>query len=269
MPHLVQLDHDGAALGLGLLGVHFGEALDPGLHAGRRHAEQLGGAVHRQAAQVQQHRLDLDPQRHAARRRVGEVQPARLAAVALLAAHEPVLDVLLVPAPLAPQSHPLTSCAVSPSAHIGNLCGPETLKRSLTACGSPVQKAAPHSSNEEKPETKFEIRTSIVSSPRPAGTKSRPGSREEDGAGGEPTTPRDRLPTAEEAFAERIAPLLELVERWRARIVSEDQGWAAVPLPELAPDDPRRLAARIAEELLRARGPLVAVEERVRGAAPL
>src|SRR4051812_28323445 len=127
MPHLVQLDHDGAALGLGLLGVDFGEALDPGLDAGRRHAEQLGGAVHRQPAQVEQHRLDLDPQRHAARRRVGEVQPARLAAVALLAAHEPVLDVLLAPASLAPQPHPLTSCAVSPSAHIGNLCDPETL----------------------------------------------------------------------------------------------------------------------------------------------
>src|SRR4051794_14446644 len=127
MPHLVQLDHDGAALGLGLLGVHFGEALDPGLDAGRRHAEQLGGAVHRQPAQVQQHRLDLDPQRHAARRRVGEVQPAGLAAVALLAAHEPVLDVLLGPAPLAPQSHPLTPCTVPPSVHIGNLCGPETL----------------------------------------------------------------------------------------------------------------------------------------------
>src|SRR3954453_21193538 len=127
MPHLVQLDHDGAALRLGLLGVDFGEALDPGLHAGRRHAQELGGAVHRQPAQVEQHRLHLDPQRHAARRGVGEVQPARLAAVALLAAHEPVLDVLLVPAPLAPQAHPLTPCAVSPSAHIGNLCGPETL----------------------------------------------------------------------------------------------------------------------------------------------
>src|SRR3954451_8615949 len=134
MPHLVQLDHDGAALGLGLLGVDFGEALDPGLHAGRRHAQELGGAVHRQPAQVEQHRLDLDPQRHAARRRVGEVQPARLAAVALLAAHEPVLDVLPAPASLAPQPHPLTSCAVSPSAHIGNLCGPETLNSLSPIC---------------------------------------------------------------------------------------------------------------------------------------
>jgi hypothetical protein len=81
--------------------------------------------------------------------------------------------------------------------------------------------------------------------------------------------PRDRLPAAEEAFAERVAPLLELVERWRARIVSEAQGWPAVPLSGLDPDDPRRLAARIAEELLRARGHLVAAEERVRGAAAL
>ena len=82
----------------------------------------------------------------------------------------------------------------------------------------------------------------------------------------EPTTPQDRLPTAEEAFAERVAPLLE---RWRARIVSEAQGWPAVPLSGLDPDDPRRLAARIAEELLRARGHLVAAVERVRGAAAL
>jgi hypothetical protein len=57
---------------------------------------------------------------------------------------------------------------------------------------------------------------------------------------GEPTTPQDRLPTAEEAFAERVAPLLELVERWRARIVSEAQGWPTVPLSGLDPDDPRR-----------------------------
>ena len=85
----------------------------------------------------------------------------------------------------------------------------------------------------------------------------------------ETTTPQDRLPAAEEAFAERVAPLLELVERWRARIVSEAQHWPPVRLSELDPDDPRRLAARIAEELLRARGHLVAAEERVRGAAAL
>ena len=83
------------------------------------------------------------------------------------------------------------------------------------------------------------------------------------------TTPQDRLPTAEEAFAERLAPLMELVERWRARIVTETERWPPVPLSELESDDPRRLAARIAEELLRARGHLVAAEERVRGAAAL
>src|SRR3954452_24712069 len=126
MPHLVQPGHDGAALGLGLLGVHFGEALDPGLHRGRRHAEQLGGAVHRRPAQVQQHRLDLDPQRHATGRRVGGVQPAGLAPVAPLAAHEPVLDVLPAPAPLAPQPHPLTPSAVPLPTHMGDLCGLET-----------------------------------------------------------------------------------------------------------------------------------------------
>ena len=85
----------------------------------------------------------------------------------------------------------------------------------------------------------------------------------------ETSTPRDRLPTAEEAFAERVAPLLELVERWRARIVGEAGRWPAVPLPGLDPDDPHRLAAEIAEELLRARGHLVAAEERVRSAAAL
>src|SRR3954465_4679462 len=127
MPHLVQLDHDSAAFRLGLLGVDFGEALDPSLHRGRRHAEQLGGAVHRQPAQVQQHRLHLDPERHPARRGVGEVQPARLAAVALLAAHEPVLDVPLAPAPLAPQPHPPTPSAIPPPTDVGNLCRVGTL----------------------------------------------------------------------------------------------------------------------------------------------
>ena len=82
----------------------------------------------------------------------------------------------------------------------------------------------------------------------------------------EPTTPRGPRP-AEEVFAERVAPLLELVERWRARIVTEAERWPAVPLSELDPGDPRRLAAEIAEELLRARGHLVAAVERVRTAA--
>ena len=44
-------------------------------------------------------RFGAEPQRHPARQGIDEVQPARLAAVALLAAHDPVLDVLLAPAP--------------------------------------------------------------------------------------------------------------------------------------------------------------------------
>src|SRR3954453_6186284 len=112
--------------------------------------------------------------------------------------------------------------------------------------------------------------TASVSPHRPAPTKPRPGPRKENGAVGEPTTPQqDRLPAAEEAFAERAAPLMELVERWRARIVAEAGSWPPGPLSGLDPADPRRLASRIAEELLRAHGHLVAAEERVRGAAAL
>jgi hypothetical protein len=85
---------------------------------------------------------------------------------------------------------------------------------------------------------------------------------------GETAAPRDH-PPAEEAFAERVAPLIELVERWRARIDTEAGHWPAVPLPELDRDDPRRLPLEIAEELLRARGHLVAAVERVRNAAAL
>ena len=78
---------------------------------------------------------------------------------------------------------------------------------------------------------------------------------------------QDRLPPAEEAFAERIAPLLELVERWRARIDPKAGRWPAVPLPGLDRDDPRRLPLEITQELPRARGHLVAAVERVRTAA--
>src|SRR3954453_23715872 len=84
----------------------------------------------------------------------------------------------------------------------------------------------------------------------------------------ETVPPQDR-PSAEEVFAERVGRLVELVERWRARIGTEAGRWPAVPLPGLEPDDPRRLAAEIVEELLRARGHLVAAEERLRGAAGL
>jgi hypothetical protein len=51
--------------------------------------------------------------------------------------------------------------------------------------------------------------------------------------------------------------------------VAEARRWPPVPFPRLGPDDPHRLAAEIAEELLRARGHLVAAEERVRSAAAL
>src|SRR3954463_10094531 len=118
------------ALRLGLLRVSFSELLDPGHHAGRRHPEQLGGAVHRQPAQAHQDGGALAPQRHAARRGVGEVQPAGLAAVALLAPHQAVLDVLLSPAPLAPQTHRPAPPALPTPADIGNLRAPKTLKKS-------------------------------------------------------------------------------------------------------------------------------------------
>ena len=73
-------------------------------------------------------------------------------------------------------------------------------------------------------------------------------------------------PSAEEIFAERVG---RLVERWRARIGSEAERWPAVPLSGLDPDDPRRPASEIAEELPWARGRLVAAMERVRSAAAL
>ena len=78
-------------------------------------------------------------------------------------------------------------------------------------------------------------------------------------------------PPAEEVFAERVAPLVELVERWQARIATETEagGWPVVPLAELGRDDPRRLPLEVAEELLRARGHLLAAVERVRTAAEL
>ena len=105
---------------------------------------------------------------------------------------------------------------------------------------------------------------------RPARTKSCPRDRgRRTGAVSETTTPQDRLPTAEEAFAERVGRLVELVERWQARIGTEAERWPAVPLSGLDHDDPRRPAAGIAEELLRARGHLVAAVERVRSAAAL
>ena len=84
----------------------------------------------------------------------------------------------------------------------------------------------------------------------------------------ETVPPQDRL-SAEEVFAERVAPLLELVERWRARIGSEAGGWPAVPLRGWTPTTHVAWRSGIAEELLRAHGHLVAAEERVRSAATL
>src|SRR3954454_20225615 len=181
MPHLVQLDHDGAALWLGFLGVDFGEALDQGLHAGRRHPEQRGGALHRQPAQVEEHRRDLDPERHAARRRGGEVQPAGSAAVALLAAHEPVLDVLLAPAPLAPQRHPFTPSATPTPIDMGNLCGVETLLgktgsknlfESAYCAGARIGIGLSSASKPERTPTK--ARRAAETSSRPARSRARP-----------------------------------------------------------------------------------------------
>jgi hypothetical protein len=78
--------------------------------------------------------------------------------------------------------------------------------------------------------------------------------------------PEDR-PPAEEVFAERIARLVRPIERWHARV--ETERWPAVPLAGLERDDPRRVAAEAAAELLHARGHLLAAVERVRGAAEL
>ena len=74
-------------------------------------------------------------------------------------------------------------------------------------------------------------------------------------------------PPADEVFVERVARLVELVERWQAQLVTKR--WPPVPLAELDRDDPRRVSTEITEELLRARGHLLAATERVRSAAAL
>jgi hypothetical protein len=74
-------------------------------------------------------------------------------------------------------------------------------------------------------------------------------------------------PSADAVFAERVARLVEQVERWRGQLGTGR--WPPVPLAELGRDDPRRVAAEITEELLRARGHLLAAAERVRSAAAL
>src|SRR5829696_1829424 len=105
VPHLVELDHHRPALRLGLLGVSLGELLEPNLDGGCRDAQELGGAVHRQSADIEQHGRHLQGQRFAAWGRIGEIQAAGFAQVALLATHEPVLNVLVAPAALTAQLH--------------------------------------------------------------------------------------------------------------------------------------------------------------------
>jgi len=74
-------------------------------------------------------------------------------------------------------------------------------------------------------------------------------------------------PPADEVFAERVTRLVEQVERWQAQLGTGR--WPPVPLAGLGRDDPRRVSAEITEELLRARGHLLAAAERVRSAAAL
>src|SRR6185436_15642947 len=127
MPHLVELDYQRPAFWRRFRRVFLGELLYPVHHAGRRYAQELRRPVHRQAAHVEQHRQHLDLEWHPSRRRVGEVQAAALAAVALLAAHEAVLDLLLGPAPLAAQPHRPAPSAIPPPTDMGDLRNIKTL----------------------------------------------------------------------------------------------------------------------------------------------
>ena len=113
MPHLIKLDHHRPAFRLGLVRVGGGELLQPSLDRRCRDTEQLGGAVHRQAADIQQDRGGLHGQRLAAGGRVGEVQATGLAPIPLLGAHQPIFDVLLTATTLALQTHdpPPAECA--------------------------------------------------------------------------------------------------------------------------------------------------------------
>ena len=90
-------------------------------------SRQLGGAVHRQAADIEQNRSGLRRQRLAACGRVGECQTTRLAQVALLGAHQPILDVLLAPTALAPQPHDPPPQGPQRAQKVGHLCSPKTL----------------------------------------------------------------------------------------------------------------------------------------------
>src|SRR3954454_16901458 len=133
MPHLIELDHHGPALRLGLLGVGGRELLQPGLDGGGRDTEELGGAVHGQTTDIEQHGRHLQSQRFAAWGRVGEVQTAGFAQIALLVAHPPVLDMLFAPAALAPKSHDQSPWRSSSARKIGHLYNHKTLLFSILA----------------------------------------------------------------------------------------------------------------------------------------
>src|SRR3954467_3899819 len=77
---------------------------------------------------IQQHGSHFQGQRLAAGGCVGEVQAAALAQVALLGAHQPVLDVLFAPAALASKSHSQSPWRSSSTRKIGHLCRSQALR---------------------------------------------------------------------------------------------------------------------------------------------
>lgn len=74
-----------------LVNVHFDPAPDPGLHGSRRNLELLGGPVHRQSAQAERRRLNLERGQCAAWLGGSEAQSRHLARTSLLAGHEAAL----------------------------------------------------------------------------------------------------------------------------------------------------------------------------------
>src|SRR4051794_17675623 len=138
MPHLVELDHHRSSFRLRLLGVGGRELLQPGLDGGRGDTQELGGAVHGQAADIEQHGRHLQGQRLAAWGRVGEVQAATFAQIALLVAHPPVLDMLFAPAALAPKSHGQSPWRSSSARKIGHLYNHKTLHRARVCWTMPM-----------------------------------------------------------------------------------------------------------------------------------
>src|SRR3954463_920342 len=138
MPPPREPDHHRPAFWLGLLRVGGRELLEPGLDRGCRDTQELGGAVHRQTAHIQQYGSHFQGQRLAAGGCVGEVQAAALAQVALLGAHQPVLDVLFAPAALASKSHSQSPWRSSSTRKIGHLCRSQTLRTGAAPSASPA-----------------------------------------------------------------------------------------------------------------------------------